>query len=165
MKGTRSAGTSRSPDKLGGRARSLSNPPKQPVRSPNASMGAPGQENTAPVIVGTPTKGFGTPAVPVSETLGDTGGGGLGGSPAAVGSGDNAGMDGATGGQAIGEDGMPMPLLYVDVNIAPGQPPERIVLREGQSVNEVAAEFAARHALTPVLAQRLHARMEEVLAR
>jgi len=63
------------------------------------------------------------------------------------------------------EDAMPAPLLYVDVNIAPGQPPERIVLREGQSVNEVAAEFAARHVLPPVLAQRLHALLKEVLQR
>jgi len=65
----------------------------------------------------------------------------------------------------VTEDGMPAPLLYVDVNIAPGQPPERIVLREGQSVNEVADEFAARHVLTPVLAQRLHALLKEVLQR
>jgi len=66
---------------------------------------------------------------------------------------------------AAQEEGLPPPLLYVDVNIAPGQPPERIVLREGQSVNEVAAEFAARHVLTPVLAQRLHALLKEVLQR
>jgi len=57
------------------------------------------------------------------------------------------------------------PLLYVDVNIAPNQPPERIVLREGQSVTEVAAEFAAKHVLTPALAQRLHALLREVLQR
>eukprot|EP00930_Biecheleria_cincta_P022331 TRINITY_DN16310_c0_g1_i1.p1 TRINITY_DN16310_c0_g1~~TRINITY_DN16310_c0_g1_i1.p1 ORF type:complete len:969 (+),score=182.25 TRINITY_DN16310_c0_g1_i1:63-2969(+) len=57
------------------------------------------------------------------------------------------------------------PLLYVDVNIAPGQPPERIVLREGQNVNEVAAEFAAKHVLTPVLAQRLHSLLREVVHR
>jgi len=65
----------------------------------------------------------------------------------------------------ITEDGMPAPLLYVDVNIAPGQPPERIVLREGQSVNDVANEFAARHALEPHLAERLHALLKEVLQR
>eukprot|EP00440_Ansanella_granifera_P065616 gb/GFBE01071162.1/.p1 GENE.gb/GFBE01071162.1/~~gb/GFBE01071162.1/.p1 ORF type:complete len:649 (+),score=99.46 gb/GFBE01071162.1/:1-1947(+) len=62
------------------------------------------------------------------------------------------------------KDGQP-PVLYVDVNIAPGQPPERIVLREGQSVSEVAAEFAAKHVLTPVLAQRLHALLREVVQR
>lgn len=72
---------------------------------------------------------------------------------------------GTTADGCITEDGMPAPLLYVDVNIAPGQPPERIVLREGQSVNEVADEFAARHVLTPVLAQRLHALLKEVLQR
>lgn len=58
-----------------------------------------------------------------------------------------------------------LPLLYVDVNIAPGQPPERIILREGQNVNEVAAEFAAKHVLTPVLAQRLHSLLREVVHR
>lgn len=64
---------------------------------------------------------------------------------------------------AEAEATLPPPLLYVDVNIAPGQPPERIVLREGQSVNEVAADFAAKHVLTPVLAQRLHQLLREVL--
>merc|ERR1712100_697053 len=59
----------------------------------------------------------------------------------------------------------PPPLLFVDVNIAPGQPPERIVVHEGQSITEVAADFAAKHVLTPVLAQRLHALLREVLAR
>jgi len=68
-------------------------------------------------------------------------------------------------GAAIDEGGSPPPLLYVDVNIAPGQPPERIVLREGESVTEVAAEFAAKHVLTPALAQRLHALLSEVLQR
>eukprot|EP00931_Biecheleriopsis_adriatica_P078444 TRINITY_DN518_c0_g1_i2.p1 TRINITY_DN518_c0_g1~~TRINITY_DN518_c0_g1_i2.p1 ORF type:complete len:946 (+),score=219.67 TRINITY_DN518_c0_g1_i2:280-2838(+) len=56
-------------------------------------------------------------------------------------------------------------VLFVDVNIAPGQPPERIILREGQSVSEVAAEFAAKHVLTPVLAARLHALLREVVER
>lgn len=63
------------------------------------------------------------------------------------------------------EDSESPPLLYVDVNIAPGQPPERIILREGQNVNEVAAEFAAKHVLTPVLAQRLHSLLREVVHR
>jgi len=74
----------------------------------------------------------------------------------------------ATGSQSSPElaDGAePPPLLYVDVNIAPNQPPERIVLREGQSVTEVAADFAAKHVLTPALAQRLHALLREVLQR
>jgi len=77
---------------------------------------------------------------------------GFGGASASN-SGPNSPTDGAT------------PLLFVDVNIAPGQPPERIILREGQSVAEVAAEFAAKHVLTPVLAQRLHALLREVLQR
>eukprot|EP00928_Gymnodinium_smaydae_P024121 TRINITY_DN19625_c0_g1_i1.p1 TRINITY_DN19625_c0_g1~~TRINITY_DN19625_c0_g1_i1.p1 ORF type:complete len:1178 (+),score=277.23 TRINITY_DN19625_c0_g1_i1:61-3594(+) len=59
----------------------------------------------------------------------------------------------------------PPPLLYVDVNVAPGKPLERIVLREGQSVSDVAAEFASKHVLTPVLAQRLHGLLNEVLQR
>lgn len=62
-------------------------------------------------------------------------------------------------------EGEPAPVLFVDVNIAPGQPLERIVLREGESVTEVAAEFAARHVLTPALAQRLHSMLSEVLHR
>jgi len=53
-------------------------------------------------------------------------------------------------------------LLYVDVNIAPGLPPERIVLREGHSISEIAAEFAARHVLTPAMAQRLHQLLQQV---
>lgn len=57
------------------------------------------------------------------------------------------------------------PVVYVDVNIAPGQPPERIVIREGQSINDVAEEFAAKHSLAPVLTQRLHALLQEVMQR
>lgn len=63
------------------------------------------------------------------------------------------------------EEGLPPPVLYVDVNVVPGRPPERIVLREGQSVNEVAAAFAAEHRLTTALAQRLHGLLKEVLSR
>lgn len=71
------------------------------------------------------------------------------------------GMDGDVG----AADDLPPPLLFVDVNIAPGQPMERLVLREGQSAKEVATEFAARHLLTPVMAQRLHALLEDLLQR
>jgi len=60
---------------------------------------------------------------------------------------------------------MPPPLLFVDVNISPGKPPEQIVLREGQSIEEVALEFASRHGLAPVLKQRLHELLSEVLQR
>mmetsp|Transcript_56191 Transcript_56191/g.100096 ORF Transcript_56191/g.100096 Transcript_56191/m.100096 type:complete len:970 (-) Transcript_56191:54-2963(-) len=66
---------------------------------------------------------------------------------------------------AAQEEEDPPPVLYVDVNIAPGQPPERIILREGQSISEVAADFAAKHVLTPVLAQRLHSLLREVVQR
>lgn len=61
------------------------------------------------------------------------------------------------------DESVQAPLLYVDVNIGPGLPPERIVLREGQSINEVAADFAAKHVLTPTLAQRLHSLLKDVL--
>lgn len=61
------------------------------------------------------------------------------------------------------DESVQAPLLYVDVNIGPGLPPERIVLREGQSINEVAANFAAKHVLTPTLAQRLHSLLKDVL--
>ncbi|CAJ1384632.1 unnamed protein product, partial [Effrenium voratum] len=54
------------------------------------------------------------------------------------------------------------PMLYVDVNITPGQPPKRIILFQGQSISEVAADFAANHMLTPALAQKLHALLREV---
>lgn len=63
------------------------------------------------------------------------------------------------------EDKQPPPLLFVDVNISPGQPPEQIVLREGQCIEEVASEFASRHGLAPVLKQRLHNLLMEVLQR
>eukprot|EP00929_Paragymnodinium_shiwhaense_P061050 TRINITY_DN30484_c0_g1_i2.p1 TRINITY_DN30484_c0_g1~~TRINITY_DN30484_c0_g1_i2.p1 ORF type:complete len:1050 (+),score=227.29 TRINITY_DN30484_c0_g1_i2:117-3266(+) len=63
------------------------------------------------------------------------------------------------------EEQLGPPLLYVDVNIAPGQPPERIMLREGQSPAAVAADFAAKHRLTPLLAQRLHTMLQEVVRR
>jgi len=55
------------------------------------------------------------------------------------------------------------PMLYVDVNITQGQPAERIVLYQGQNVSEVAAEFAAKHVLTPALAQKLHTLLREVV--
>lgn len=57
------------------------------------------------------------------------------------------------------------PLMFVDVNVAPGQPLERIVLRQGQSVSEVAAAFAAKHVLSPAMAKRLHDMLGEVLQR
>jgi len=60
---------------------------------------------------------------------------------------------------------MAAPLLFVDVNISPGQAPEQIVLREGQSVEEVASEFAKRHGLAPSLRQRLQSLLTEVLQR
>jgi len=72
---------------------------------------------------------------------------------------------GASAPESGGDESEKPPLLYVDVNIAPNQPPERIVLREGQSVTEVAADFAAKHVLTPALAQRLHGLLREVLQR
>eukprot|EP00439_Symbiodinium_sp_Y106_P033210 s3816_g3.t6 len=55
------------------------------------------------------------------------------------------------------------PMLYVDVNITQGQPAERIVLYQGQNVSEVAAGFAAKHVLTPALAQKLHTLLREVV--
>lgn len=74
------------------------------------------------------------------------------------------GGDATSMGSSESQDNAP-PLVYVDVNIAPGQPPERIVIREGQSVSEVAADFAAKHVLTPLLAQRLHSLLREVMQR
>lgn len=61
------------------------------------------------------------------------------------------------------ENGSPPPLVYVEVNIAPGKPPERLVLREGQTPAEAAAEFAVMHHLSPQLAQRLHELLKELL--
>lgn len=55
------------------------------------------------------------------------------------------------------------PLVYVEVNIAPGKPPERLVLREGQTPAEASAEFAVMHHLSPQLAQRLHELLKELL--
>jgi len=57
----------------------------------------------------------------------------------------------------------PPPIVYVEVNIAPGQPPQRLELHEGQSAAEAAAEFAAKHKLHPQLADRLHTMLRELL--
>jgi len=55
------------------------------------------------------------------------------------------------------------PLLFVDVNIAPGQPMQRLCIYEGQSAGDVACEFAARHALAPGMAQRLHKMLDQLM--
>jgi len=57
------------------------------------------------------------------------------------------------------------PIVFVEVNIAPGRPPEKLVLREGQSPAEAAAEFAVMHRLSPHLAQRLHVLLKELMAK
>jgi len=69
----------------------------------------------------------------------------------------------ASGGEGDAEKKSPQepreekqPMLYVDVNVTPGQPPERIVLFQGQNISEVAADFAAKHVLSPAMAQKLH---------
>lgn len=61
------------------------------------------------------------------------------------------------------EPSNPPPIVYVEVNIAPGRPPEKLVLREGQSPAEAAAEFAVLHRLSPNLAQRLHLLLKELM--
>jgi len=58
----------------------------------------------------------------------------------------------------------PLPLLFVDVNVVAGQPPQRIVLFEGQTVEEVAGEFAQHHGLAPAMARKLQQLLDEVLA-
>lgn len=57
-----------------------------------------------------------------------------------------------------------LPVLYVDVNIAPGRPPERLVLHKGQTPADAAADFAARHGLSMVLAQKLHTLLTQQVA-
>eukprot|EP00929_Paragymnodinium_shiwhaense_P120355 TRINITY_DN9228_c0_g1_i7.p1 TRINITY_DN9228_c0_g1~~TRINITY_DN9228_c0_g1_i7.p1 ORF type:complete len:1244 (-),score=220.33 TRINITY_DN9228_c0_g1_i7:151-3882(-) len=54
-------------------------------------------------------------------------------------------------------------MVYVEVNIAPGRPPERLVLKDGQSPMEAAADFAVKHRLSPALAQRLHVLLQDLL--
>lgn len=54
-------------------------------------------------------------------------------------------------------------LLFVEVAVTAGQPPERVALHLGDSVAEVAAEFASKHMLTPALAQRLHTLLQEAM--
>merc|ERR1712139_377627 len=61
------------------------------------------------------------------------------------------------------ESAAPPPLVYVEVNIEPGKPPERLILREGQTPAEAAAEFAVMHHLSPQLAQRLHEQLKALL--
>eukprot|EP00435_Cladocopium_sp_Y103_P065098 s115_g27.t1 len=53
--------------------------------------------------------------------------------------------------------------VHVDVNVTPGQAPERIVLFQGQNISEVAAEFSAKHVLSPAMAQKLHGLLREVV--
>jgi hypothetical protein len=135
-----------------------------------------------PQMNGAPRENWGTPKSPkVREALpsrgspngasceGPTAPAQFGAPASAPSSGTGASGNGVSGSQqtvaANSESNAPPPLLYVDVNIAPNQPPERIVLREGQSVAEVAADFAAKHVLTPALAQRLMGLLSEVLQR
>jgi len=56
------------------------------------------------------------------------------------------------------------PLLYVDVNIAPDRPMERLVLLEGQTVGEVTRDFTARHGLNASMGQRLHRMLDQLLS-
>jgi len=60
---------------------------------------------------------------------------------------------------------MLVPLLHVDVNIAPGEPLQRLSLYEGQSVYEAATEFAEKHGLSPGMVQRLQGMLEELVLR
>ncbi|CAE7686106.1 ftsH3, partial [Symbiodinium necroappetens] len=90
-------------------------------------------------------------------------GGGLDSQPAA---GDEGNAEGNASPKERAQEDIPPdapPMLYVDVNITQGQPAERIVLYQGQNVSEVAAEFAAKHVLTPALAQKLHTLLREVV--
>ncbi|CAE6915856.1 FTSH1 [Symbiodinium sp. CCMP2456] len=90
-------------------------------------------------------------------------GGGLDSQPA---TGDEGNAEGNASPKERAQEDIPPdapPMLYVDVNITQGQPAERIVLYQGQNVSEVAAEFAAKHVLTPALAQKLHTLLREVV--
>merc|ERR1712137_396248 len=66
--------------------------------------------------------------------------------------------------QDVRSNTQPPPLVYVEVNIAAGRPPEKLVLIDGQTPAEAAAQFAARHNLTPVLAERLTGLLQQLLA-
>eukprot|EP00443_Scrippsiella_acuminata_P000932 CAMPEP_0115209730 /NCGR_PEP_ID=MMETSP0270-20121206/21884_1 /TAXON_ID=71861 /ORGANISM="Scrippsiella trochoidea, Strain CCMP3099" /LENGTH=957 /DNA_ID=CAMNT_0002623367 /DNA_START=69 /DNA_END=2942 /DNA_ORIENTATION=- len=57
------------------------------------------------------------------------------------------------------------PILHVDVNIAPGEPLQRLSLYDGQSVHEAATEFADKHGLAPGMVQRLQSMLEELVQR
>jgi len=57
------------------------------------------------------------------------------------------------------------PLVYVEVNIQPNRPPERLTLHHGQSPAEAAADFAVKHRLAPALAQRLHVLLQDLLSK
>lgn len=57
------------------------------------------------------------------------------------------------------------PLVFAEVNIAPGRPPERLVLYANQSAADAAAEFAMKHKLAAKLAGRLCALLQDLLAK
>lgn len=65
--------------------------------------------------------------------------------------------------KAVSVDEAAPPLVFVEVNIAYGKPPERLILHEGQTPAEAAAEFAVAHHLPPQLAKRLYVQLEELL--
>lgn len=65
--------------------------------------------------------------------------------------------------RAPSEPARPRPLVFAEVNIAPGRPPQKLVLMEGQRLDDAAADFAAKHNLTPKLAQRLCLLLQDLL--
>jgi len=67
--------------------------------------------------------------------------------------------------QGIEDGGGLAAIVCVEVNIAPGRPPERLALRQGQTAAEAAADFASKHMLAPHLAQRLHRLLQELIAK
>eukprot|EP00747_Dinoflagellata_sp_TGD_P197103 gnl/TRDRNA2_/TRDRNA2_68067_c1_seq1.p1 gnl/TRDRNA2_/TRDRNA2_68067_c1~~gnl/TRDRNA2_/TRDRNA2_68067_c1_seq1.p1 ORF type:complete len:510 (-),score=71.62 gnl/TRDRNA2_/TRDRNA2_68067_c1_seq1:120-1442(-) len=64
-----------------------------------------------------------------------------------------------------GAEAVAPPMVFVEVNIAPGRPAERLTLREGQSPEEAAATFAEKHSLPPHLANRLHVMVQDLVVK
>jgi hypothetical protein len=66
-----------------------------------------------------------------------------------------------------GFDALLRPILYIDVNLAPGRPSERLAVFQGDTPGGLADRFSRRHELDWGMRQRLErmleARMQEVM--
>lgn len=55
------------------------------------------------------------------------------------------------------------PVVIAEVTLSPGAPPAKLVLFEGDDAAQAAADFAAKHKLSPPMMQRLQGYLQELL--